>query len=192
VIIRELHTEGKENNPTVGCEVSIWINAALRVWNEAIEQFHSEPQVPIIAVGAYVRERLDLFVTAKFLPVLVFDGLLNPFKKVADSSRYAGVSECKEKLKKIYNHEIEADYAEVLRLQKNTDCIRNDLLHTVLQVSAEYREDVRIIGSPIDADATLASLDKQPIFDYVCTTDSDLTTCSARNVIGKLTSGSKC
>jgi hypothetical protein len=41
--IRELHPEGKENNPTVGCDVSIWINAALRGRNEAIEQFHSEP-----------------------------------------------------------------------------------------------------------------------------------------------------
>jgi hypothetical protein len=30
-------------------------------------------RVPIIAVGAYVKERLDLFVTAKLLHVLVFD-----------------------------------------------------------------------------------------------------------------------
>jgi hypothetical protein len=89
--------------------VSIWINAAARGRNEAIEQLHSDPKVPIVAVGAYVREQLQLFITAKFLPVLVFDGLLNPSKKVAHTSWYSEVpDECKENLQKIYRNEIEA------------------------------------------------------------------------------------
>jgi hypothetical protein len=105
--------------------------------NEAIEQFYSDPKVPIVAVGAYVRERLQLFITAKFLPVLVFDGLSNPSKKVAHASRYSEVRECKEKLRKIYWNEIEASYAEVLSLQKKTAYIRNNILHTVLKVAEE-------------------------------------------------------
>jgi hypothetical protein len=88
--------------------VSIWINAAVRGRNEAIAQFHSNPKVPIAAVGAYVREQLKLFITAKFLPVLVFDGLSNHSKEFAHASRYLEVPECKEKLRKICQNGLEA------------------------------------------------------------------------------------
>jgi 1-acyl-sn-glycerol-3-phosphate acyltransferase len=142
--IWENHSEGKENNPPVGCDVSIWINAAMRGRDEVIEQFHSNPKVPIVAVGIYVRrEQLQLFSTAKFLPVLVFDGLLNPSKKVAHASQYSEVpDECKENLQKIYRNEIEASCVEVLSLQKKAAYIRNDILHTILQIAEEYIDDV--------------------------------------------------
>jgi hypothetical protein len=65
---------------------------------EVIEQFHSDPDVPIVPVGAYVRELLELFITAKFLAMLVFVGLSNSSKKAA----HLKVPECKEKLRKIY------------------------------------------------------------------------------------------
>jgi hypothetical protein len=80
--------------------------------------------------------------TPNFLPVLVFDGISNPSKKVAHSSRYSEVPACKDKLEKIYRDDIVANYTNVLSLQKETVCIMNDILHTVLKVCEQYKDDV--------------------------------------------------
>ena len=148
-----------DEDPIVGCDVAIWINASLRSLKPAIAQFHSQPNVPIVAVGNYVQERIQQLLDHNFRPVLIFDGQSNPSKGVAHGIRYHALDGKIEELESIYKGEVpRATYQDVLRLQKETVVVRNDVLFQVLAVAKEMKVDV--IGSPFEADHMLVVFGK--------------------------------
>ena len=180
-----------DEDPIVGCDVAIWINASLRSLKPAIAQFHSQPNVPIVAVGNYVQERIQQLLDHNFRPVLIFDGQSNPSKGVAHGIRYHALDGKIEELESIYRGEVpRATYQDVLRLQKETVVVRNDVLFQVLAVAKEMKVDV--IGSPFEADHMLVSLANQGIIDFVQSNDADLTTCGAPKVITTITKAGNC
>ena len=180
-----------DEDPIVGCDVAIWINGSLRSLKPAIAQFHSQPNVPIIAVGNYVQEMIQQLLDHNFRPVLIFDGQSSPSKGVAHGIRYHALDEKIGELERIYRGEVlGATYNDVLRLQKETVVVRNDVLFQVLAVAKEMKVDV--IGSPFEADHMLVSLANQGIIDFVQSNDADLTTCGAPKVITQITKAGNC
>jgi hypothetical protein len=151
-----------DEDPVVGCDVATWINGSLRSLKPAIAQFHSQPNVPIIAVGDHVQEKIQQLLDHKFRPVLVFDGQSNPSKGVAHGIRCHALDGKIEELESVCRGEVPgATHNDVLKLQKETVVARNDVLFHVLAVAKEMKVDV--IGSPFEADHMLVSLANQDL-----------------------------
>jgi 5'-3' exonuclease len=159
-------------NKTMGVDVSNYMFKLVTMRDNLVRDFHCEPRLDI---SAHIYKFWDLFKKTcdnySILIVLVLDGMRNPAKKDTNVLRDTMRQRNLQKLEELLSNGDNDDGDEVLKLQKSTRYITEDMLLAV-KIWA-IRNGVRCVQSLYEADAGLQHLEDMGLTDGTFSEDGD-------------------
>lgn len=159
-------------NKTMGVDVSNYMFKLVTSRDNLVRDFHADPRVD---TSAYIAKFWDSFKKLcdgfSIKLVLVLDGRRNPAKFDTNALRESKRADAFEKLNTLLQNGDEDDTEKVLKLQKSTMSISEDMLHAVKMWAA--KNAVICVMSLYEADAGLQHLEDMGITDGTFSEDGD-------------------
>lgn len=172
VELKEISSFEVLRNRRMGVDVSNYMFKLVTTRDNLVRDFHVQPRVDI---SAHIEKYWDSFkkVCDEFniVMVLVLDGKRNPAKLDTNLSREADRDKSFSKMNELLKNGDQDDMENLLKLQKATMTISDDMLLTVKIWSK--KNNVKCIQSLFEADAGLQHLEDMGITDGTFSEDGD-------------------
>lgn len=155
---------------------------------DAARQVQMLPPQPIFPAEAYFKSFIERLLTAKIIPVFVFDNVRNPAKETEDKNRKKKADAAQTNLKLKYNEQIpnaEDEYiyyqSELDKLKKAATTIPEGFVASIFDMMQEL--GVEAYFACMEAEHQLVQFQNQRFIDVIMSTDSDLIPLGASEMI---------
>ncbi len=166
-------------NKRVAIDGFIWLHKALHM---ITKNMGSSQRVSNYV--NYFKWKLDKLISLNIKITIVWDGDKLPLKNKVNQTRYKERKKNYERAMLLYK---QGDKKNALILFNRSISVTPNLVREIQENLKEfYKNEIKFIVAPYEADAQLAYLSRENLVDFLITEDSDLLVFGAKKVLFKL------